>query len=100
MQARKLPWLEPAVLGVVLIALVVVADGGPTWGVSSARAVIATRYDHGAAAPLYDLLASVFSLIPAGAPGSPASSCSCSRRRFASRRLPCSLRAGPCGRSR
>jgi len=69
MQARKLGWLEPAVLGVTLVALVVTATGGPTWGVSSARAVIATRLDHSAAAPLYDVLAGLFALLPAGEPG-------------------------------
>jgi hypothetical protein len=61
--------LSTITFGVVLVALVLDAAGGPGWGIDSARAVLAVRMDHGAAAPLYDVLASVFALLPAGEPG-------------------------------
>jgi hypothetical protein len=61
--------LATIICGLVLVALVLDAAGGPGWGVDSARAVLAVRMDHGAAAPLYDVLASVFALVPAGEPG-------------------------------
>jgi hypothetical protein len=61
--------LSTITFGVVLVALVLDAAGGPGWGIDSARAVLAVRMDHGAAAPLYDVLASVFALVPAGEPG-------------------------------
>lgn len=55
--------------GLVVVALVVAAGGGAGWGVSSAHAVLAARMEHGAAAPLYDVLASVAALLPFGEPG-------------------------------
>jgi len=55
--------------GLVLVALVIGAGGGAGWGVSSAHAVLAARMEHGAAAPLYDVLASVAALLPFGEPG-------------------------------
>ena len=55
--------------GLVLVALVLAAGGGAGWGVDSARAVLAVRMEHGAAAPLYDMLASVAALLPIGEPG-------------------------------
>jgi hypothetical protein len=55
--------------GLVLVALVIDAGGGAGWGVSSAQAVLGARMDHGAAAPLYDVLASVAALLPFGEPG-------------------------------
>lgn len=61
--------LSTITFGLVLVALVLDAAGGPGWGGDSARAVIAVRMDHGAAAPLFDVLASVFALLPAGEPG-------------------------------
>ena len=61
--------LSTITFGIVLVALVLDAAGGPGWGIDSARAVLAVRMDHGAAAPLYDVLASVFALLPAGEPG-------------------------------
>ena len=56
--------------GLVLVALVLDAVGGPGWGIASARAVLAARMDHGATAPLYDVLASVAALLPFGEVGS------------------------------
>ncbi|HSN28368.1 MAG TPA: hypothetical protein VLT45_18915, partial [Kofleriaceae bacterium] len=55
--------------GLVLVALVLDATGGPGWGIASARAVLAARMDHGAGAPLYDVLASVAALVPFGEVG-------------------------------
>lgn len=55
--------------GLVLVALVIGAGGGAGWGISTAHAVLAVRMDHGAAAPLYDVLASVAALVPFGEPG-------------------------------
>ena len=55
--------------GLVLVALVIEAGGGAGWGVSSARAALAARMEHGAAAPLFDVLASVAALLPFGEPG-------------------------------
>ena len=45
--------LSTITFGIVLVALVLDAAGGPGWGVDSARAVLAVRMDHGAAAPLF-----------------------------------------------
>ena len=70
MDARKLPWLTPIVFGVALVTLILDAGGGPGWGASSAHVVLAARFDHVAASPLYDILASAATtLIPAGEPG-------------------------------
>lgn len=55
--------------GLVLVVLVLDASGGPGWGLASARAVLAARMDHGAGAPLYDVLASVAALLPFGEVG-------------------------------
>ncbi|MBV8758188.1 MAG: DUF2723 domain-containing protein, partial [Deltaproteobacteria bacterium] len=55
--------------GLVLVALVLDATGGPGWGIASARAVLAARMDHSAGAPLYDVLASVAALLPFGEVG-------------------------------
>lgn len=55
--------------GLVLVVLVLDATGGPGWGIASARAVLAARMDHGAGAPLYDVLASVAALLPFGEVG-------------------------------
>ncbi|HSN27553.1 MAG TPA: hypothetical protein VLT45_14770, partial [Kofleriaceae bacterium] len=49
--------------------LVLDATGGPGWGIASARAVLAARMDHGAGAPLYDVLASIAALLPVGEVG-------------------------------
>jgi len=70
MDGRKLPWLVPAVFGIALVALVVDAGSGPGWGTASAHVVLAARFDHVAASPLYDLVAGAFTaLVPAGEPG-------------------------------
>lgn len=55
--------------GLVLVALVLDATGGPGWGIASARAVLAARMDHTAGVPLYDVLASVAALLPFGEVG-------------------------------
>lgn len=62
-------WLVPSVFGIALVALILDAGGGPGWGAPSARVVLAVRFEHVAASPLYDLLASVFGLLPIGEPG-------------------------------
>src|SRR5678815_804949 len=62
----KLSWF---VFAIASIVLVLDAAGGPGWGWTSANAVIAARMDHLATAPLYDLLAGVAILVPAGEPG-------------------------------
>lgn len=64
-----LPRLELAVLGVALVGLILVARGGPGWGVSSAHAVIAAGLDRTAAAPLYGVLATVAAWLPVGEVG-------------------------------
>lgn len=70
MEARKLPWLTPVVFGVALVVLILDAGGGPGWGASSAHVVLAVRFDHLAASPLYDIIASaVTTLVPVGEPG-------------------------------
>ena len=69
MQARKLAG-SSRVSASSLVALVLDAGGGPGWGVVTPHVRCSpTRLDHGAAAPLYDVLASVFALLPAGEPG-------------------------------
>jgi hypothetical protein len=68
-QGCKLSWLTPIVFGVALVVLILDAGAGPGWGASSAH-VVATRFDHVAASPLYDIIASAATtLIPAGEPG-------------------------------
>ena len=69
MDGRKLPTRCTVVFVVALIALVLDAGGGPGWGGTSAHTLLATRADHLAASPLYDVLASIASLLPAGEPG-------------------------------
>jgi hypothetical protein len=73
MEGRKLSWLPglaPLVFGVALVALILDAGSGPSWGASSAHVVLAARFEHVAASPLYDLLAGTFTtLVPAGEPG-------------------------------
>lgn len=53
-------------MGLALVGFILDAGGGPGWGVTSAYAVVAARMDHLAAAPLYDLLAGIAALVPAG----------------------------------
>lgn len=67
--ADKLPKLETIVLAVALVVLLLDAGGGPGWGAASGHAVLASRMDHLAAAPLYDLIAGVAALVPAGEVG-------------------------------
>src|SRR5688572_1268380 len=70
MEERKLPWVTPAVFGIALVVLILDATGGPGWGAGSAHVVLAARFEHVAASPLYDLLAGAFAaVIPAGEPG-------------------------------
>ncbi len=70
MEARKLTWLTPVVFGVALVALILDAGAGPGWGASSAHVVLAARFEHVAASPLYDIIAgAVTTLLPAGEPG-------------------------------
>ncbi len=70
MEARKLPWLTPVVFGIALVLLVLDAGGGAGWGTASVHVVLAARFEHLAASPLYDLLAGAFTtLVPAGEPG-------------------------------
>src|SRR5262245_832200 len=54
---------------VALVVLVLEAGGGPGWGTPSAQAVLATRLDHLATSPLYDLMTNVAVLVPIGEPG-------------------------------
>ena len=67
--ARELAWLEMVVFAVATVALVLDTGGGPGWGGSSIHTVLGSRLEHVATAPLYDVLASVASLLPAGEPG-------------------------------
>ena len=70
MEARKLPWLTPVVFGLVLVTLILDAGAGPGWGASSAHVVLAARFEHVAASPLYDVMAgAVTALLPVGEPG-------------------------------
>jgi hypothetical protein len=70
MDGRKLAQARcTAVFAVGLVVLVLDAGGGPGWGATSAHALLAVRADHHGASPLYDVLASVASLIPAGEMG-------------------------------
>jgi hypothetical protein len=62
----KLVRLEWIVMGVALVVLILDASGGPGWGAASAYPVVAARMDHLASAPLYDLIAGVAALVPAG----------------------------------
>jgi hypothetical protein len=63
---RRLPLV---VFALAFVGLVLDAGGGPGWGEASARAVLAVEQRHLASAPLYDVLANVATLIPAGEPG-------------------------------
>ena len=65
MVARK---LEIGVLATAFVLLVLDASGGSGWAATSTRAVLAVRLEHSAGAPLYDLLAGVAALVPAGEP--------------------------------
>jgi hypothetical protein len=65
---RKVRWPVVA-FAVAFVALVLDAGGGPGWGDASARAVLAVQQRHLAASPLYDVLANIAALIPAGEPG-------------------------------
>jgi hypothetical protein len=69
MDGRKLPSRSTVVFAVSLVALVLDASGGPGWGATSAHALLASRAEHLGASPLYDVLASAASLLPAGEPG-------------------------------
>lgn len=69
MTLTKLPRLEAIVFAVALVVLLLDAGGGPGWGAASAHAVLAARMDHSAIAPLYDLLAGLAVLVPAGEVG-------------------------------
>lgn len=68
MEARKLP-LVPIVFGVALVALIAGTGSGPGWASSAAYVVLAVRGEQVAASPLYDLVASAFTLLPVGEPG-------------------------------
>ncbi|HSD87958.1 MAG TPA: hypothetical protein VLB44_10610 [Kofleriaceae bacterium] len=63
---RTLRWL---VFGGSLVVLLLDAGGGPGWGEASARAVVAVQQRHLAASPLFDVLANLATLLPAGEPG-------------------------------
>jgi hypothetical protein len=67
-RAKELAWLEPTVFVLALVVFILGTGGGPGWG-SSIHVVLATRLVHVATAPLYDVLASIASLVPAGEPG-------------------------------
>ena len=65
----NLPKLETIVFAVAAVVLVLATGGGPGWNAASMHAVLAVRLEHVASAPLYDVLASVATLLPFGEVG-------------------------------
>ena len=65
----NLPKLETIVFAVCAVVLVLAAGGGPGWNAASMHAVLAVRFEHLAAAPLYDVIASVATVLPFGEVG-------------------------------
>ncbi|HEY5936405.1 MAG TPA: hypothetical protein VIU61_17260, partial [Kofleriaceae bacterium] len=64
---RLVPWLDRAVISIALIVLVS-GTAGSGWEGASEHAVGAAQLDRAAIAPLYGIVASVATLLPAGEP--------------------------------